>query len=473
MTLLPDEILTSSATILKTLIHKREISPVDLVASYLARIEKLNPRVNAFINVARNDAIRTAQSLERNISNRESPSPLFGLPYAIKDAFFSTTTATTAGSRVLQSFMAAYNSTVVERLNSAGAILIGKLNMTEFGMGTGDHFHYGTPRNPWDLDRSPGFSSSGSGIATAASLCAFTIGEDTGGSVRIPASHCGVTGLRPSQGLVSRYGSIPISSTFDIAGPITKTAADTAMVMDVISGYDPKDLTTVSGCPTSYSSFIDDRPSVNRIGLIKEMMEESHINKEVSQAVNSSLQLFEDQGIKVELCSLPASVDAMPIVAALSESETLSIHGSHLKSAPDEYGQLMRRRLLAAHLIPSRIYQQMLQIKSVLKQQIDTIFDTYQVLVCPTQLHPAPKILPLKDITTESQALNSYTLSRGPTGLAALAGCPAISIPCGFTANHLPVGLQIIGKPFEDLMVMQLAHLFQQHSSWHALLPNL
>ena len=473
MALVPDEILTSSATILKTLIRKREISPVDLVYSYLARIEKLNPRVNAFISVTRNDAIRSAQTLERNISDRQSSSPLFGLPYAIKDAFFSTNTVTTAGSTVLRSFIPTYNSTVIERLNSAGAILIGKLNMTEFGMGTGDHFPYGTPRNPWDLAKSPGFSSSGSGIATAASLCAFTIGEDTGGSVRIPASHCGVTGLRPSQGLVSRYGSIPISSSFDIAGPITKTAVDAAMVMDVIAGYDPQDLTTVSGSSTSYSSLIDNRPSVNRIGLIKEMMEEPYVNKEVSQGVNSSLQLFEDQGIKVEVCSLPASVDAMAIVTALCESEALRVHGSYLKSAPSEYGKLMRRRLLAAHLIPSSIYQQLLQIKNVLRQQIDAIFDTYKVLVCPTQLHPAPNILPLKDITTESQALNTYTLSRGPTGLAALFGCPAISIPCGFTVNRLPVGLQIIGKPFEDLMVMQLAHLFQQNSSWHTLLPDL
>ena len=473
MALLPNEVLTSSASTLSTLIQKKQISPVDLMSSYIERIERLNPVLNAFISTIFDHALKRAHNLERSPFRSQNYSPLFGLPYAIKDAFFTSDARTTAGSKILSSYNSNINATVIERLNSAGAILIGKLNMTEFGMGTGDQFPYGTPRNPWDTNKSPGFSSSGSGIATAASLCAFSIGEDTGGSVRIPASHCGATGLRPSQGMVSRYGTIPISSTFDIAGPITKTAEDAALVMDSITGYDPLDPSTISTALPSFSSAVNDKPSVKHIGLITEMMEEPYIDQEVGTAIYSSLDVFRQEGFTVEPCSLPASVDAMAVVAAISESEALTVHSATLKKAPDSYGKLMRRRLLAAHLIPSRVYQHLLQIKQSMLDQIEELFATYQLLVCPTQLQPAPSIVPLRDLTTEQQALSSYTLTRGPTGLAALGGCPAISIPCGTTSNHLPIGLQIIGAPFQDLTVLQFANVFQQNSSWHTLLPDI
>ena len=473
MVRLPIEVLTSSASTLSTLIQTKQISPVELVSSYIERIEQLNPTLNAFITTIPDSALKTARNLEQSLLQGNSYPPLFGLPYAIKDAFFTSDASTTAGSRILSSYTPNTNATVIERLNSAGAILIGKLNMTEFGMGTGDYFPYGTPRNPWDTSRSPGFSSSGSGIATAASLCAFSIAEDTGGSVRIPASHCGATGLRPSQGLVSRHGSIPISSSFDIAGPITKTAKDVALVMDSITGYDPLDPSTVSTKLPSFFSAVDDKPTIKRIGLITEMMEEPYIDQEIGTAIYSSLDIFRQEGFTVEPCSLPASTDAMAVVAAISESEALTVHSDTLKQTPESYGKLMRRRVMAAHLIPSRVYQHLLQIKQEMLDQIKECFTTYQLLVCPTQLQPAPAIVPLEDLTTEKQALGSYTLTRGPTGLAALGGCPAISIPCGTTSSNLPIGLQIIGAPFQDLAVMQLANLFQQHSSWHTLLPDI
>ncbi|MFP6682352.1 MAG: amidase [Gammaproteobacteria bacterium] len=462
------EIAFLSAADTARAIKAKEISPTDAVQTYLERIDRLDSRLAAYITVAREEALGTAQLMTDRIQKGEDPGVLAGVPIAVKDQYWTKGILTTNGSKVYRDFVPEEDSTVIQRLRDAGSVLLGKLNLSELAMGGTQNPPWGIPANPWDFDCSPGESSSGSGVALAAHLCAASMGEDTGGSGRGPASYCGVVGLRPTFTRVSRFGMTHMCWFMDAAAPMTKTVEDCALMLGVIAGYDEKDPYTSRKPVPDYTASMRDGVKGLRVGLIKELHETQDMHPDVRAAIEASLDTFRELGAEVKEVSIPLSNLAGAIFVGIADTEGAGARDEILRNQPGNLDQASRTRLQSAALVPAKVYNRAAKARVLLRRQLMSALGDVDVLVSPTSPYPAPKHTDLTaKFENAEDVRNRFFFRRAYTGIYSLTALPAISIPGGFTPNGLPIGLQLGAAPFAEETLFRAAHSFEQATSWH------
>jgi aspartyl-tRNA(Asn)/glutamyl-tRNA(Gln) amidotransferase subunit A len=457
-----------SATELSELIRKREVSPVDVVEAYLERIDLLNDKLNAYITVCHGEALEAARQAEQAIALGNYLGPMHGVPVTVKDQAHTKGIRTTFGSPIFADFVPDEDATVISKLKASGAILLGKSNMTEFGT-TGFSHQFDTPRNPWDLERYTGGSSSGSGAATAGFLCATSLGEDTGGSIRGPAAWCGLVGLRPSWGRVSRYGVRPGSWTMDTMGPISRTVADCALTIQTIAGHDPKDPFTWQ-CPVpDYLRALDGDIRGLKVGIITDLLYSERVDREVRDAVVQAKSVLGELEAEVEDVSIPLAVHAQTISSALRVEAPVT-YGELLRNRLQEIGHDNRISYLVGSVLPAQAYYKAQKLRVMLRQQVLAALERFDVLVLPTSASVAPKVEPDPVIDSKEKAFRN---SASLTPIFSLASTPALSINCGFNSQGLPIGLQIGGRIFDEETVLKVAYAYEQSTPWHNRKPPL
>lgn len=460
-----------SATELAALIKSRQVSPVEATEVYLDRIEAVDNKLNSYITVCRNEALADARRAQEEIASGNYRGPMHGVPVGVKDQFYTSGIRTTGGSTILEEFVPDEDATVIANLKRSGAVLLGKLNMSEFAMGDAFHHPYGRPRNPWDLSRNPGTSSSGSGAATAACLCATSLGEDTGGSIRGPAAFCGLVGIRPTWGLVSRYGVLGGSWSMDIVGPISRTVADCAMTLSAIAGYDPKDPYTRNAPVPDYLSKLDGGIGGLKVGVIRERVDTDAVDAEVRQNVEKAISVLGELGATVEDVTIPLIVHSAVVSSAVIMVDAVAVHKDGIANKLSQYDHNHRVRLLAGSIVPSQAHQKATRLRQMLRQQILDALKQVDVLVMPTSSIPASPIPTQAGINSKQEVLDGYSGRRSFTAPFNLASVPALSVGCGFTSQDLPVGLQVAGKPFDEATLFRVAHAYQQATDWHTRRP--
>ena len=450
---------------LSLLLARREVSPVEATEAYLDRIDDLDFKFNAYLTVCRKDAILAAREAERAIIRGSYLGPMHGVPVAVKDQLWTRGIRSTGGSRFLADFIPDKDATVVANLKRAGAIILGKTNLTEFAL-TGFTHRYSTPRNPWNLDMATGGSSSGSGAATSAFLCATSLGEDTGGSIRFPATWCGVVGLRPSWGRVSRYGVMRGVWSQDTVGPISRMVEDAAITLGAIAGHDPRDTHTWATPVPDYRQSLDGDIRGLRIGVLTGEFGET-TEPEVGMAVAKATGVLGELGALVEDGSIPLARHAVLISQTIQRVETAFAHRDWIRRRPQDYGHDSRIGFLIGSILPAQSYHKAERLKSVVRRQVHQALERYDVLVLPTSGKAAQRIADDPVVTGKQTSRLSYLLA----GIFHLSGSPAISVPCGLTSQGLPIGLQIGGRPGDEATVLKVAHAYEQSTPWHAMRP--
>ena len=452
-----------SASELSRLIEKKEVSPVEATEAYLDRIDSLDFKFNSYITVMREQAMEAARDAEAAIAKGNYLGPMHGVPVAVKDQFWSRGVRSTGGSRFLADFVPDEDATVIANLKKAGAIVLGKTNLTEFAI-TGFSHRFSTPRNPWDLQKYTGGSSSGSAAATAAFLCASSLGEDTGGSIRFPATWCGLVGLRPSWGRVSRYGVMRGVWTMDTVGPISRTVEDAAITLGAIAGRDPKDQHTWTSPVPDYRRALDGDIRGIRVGVITEQLNSDLVESETRDAVVKATSVLGELGATVEDVSLPLTVTASVASSILLAVEPAFAHRDWIRERLDDYGHDVRVQQLVGSIMPAHAYYKAQKLRSLLRDQVQEALANYDVLVLPTCGRPAQPIEDDPPITSkQTSARLPYLLTR----LFNLASSPAASVPCGFSVDGLPIGLQIGGRPGGEETILKVAHAYEQATPWH------
>lgn len=467
-------LLTHNATQLRQAIGRKEVSPVELVEEYLNRIARYDTKLNSYITVCGDAALSMAKKAEEALSSGDPLGPLHGLPLAVKDQFETEGIRTTGASSILANYVPKEDATVVARAKSAGAILLGKLNMTEFAAGGGDHYKFGDPpRNPWNFERTAGVSSAGSAIAIAASLCSISLGEDTGGSIRGPASFCGIVGLRPTWGRVSRHGMLPFSWSMDTAGPMTRSVEDAALLMNVIAGHDPKDPQTSRMPISDYTEGLNGDIRGLRIGVLREYVNGPGLNTEVTDAVQRAAEQLRLLGATITEVTLPMLLEMGTAYGIVSESEAGDVHANWLRTRYRDYGHNIRRRILAASLIPGHTLQKAMHMRGLLRREWFGLFNEVDILLTPTSPTPAGRMEYVDGISDFEEADRRFGGSGSPTTPIAFVGAPALSVPCGFTSDGLPIGLQIVGSHFREDQVLQVGYAYQEATGWHHERPRV
>ncbi|CUV03663.1 Aspartyl-tRNA(Asn) amidotransferase subunit A @ Glutamyl-tRNA(Gln) amidotransferase subunit A [hydrothermal vent metagenome] len=456
-----------SAGDLSRLIQSKEVSPVEVTEAYLDRITSLDHRFNSYLTVMREQALVDAQQAEEDIASGQHKGPMHGVPVAVKDQFWSRGVRSTGGSRILADFVPDEDATVIANLRKAGAVVLGKTNMTEFAI-TGFSHRYATPRNPWNTDSYTGGSSSGSGAATAAYLCATSLGEDTGGSIRFPATWCGLVGLRPSWGLVSRYGVMRGVWSMDTVGPISRTVEDAAITLGAIAGHDPKDRYSSRAPVPDYRQALGSDLKGLKIGVITEFMDSDLVEPEVRQTVSDSFATLGELGATVEEVSVPLSMDAGIASAVLLAVEPALAQQDWVKDQLQDYGHDVRILLLTGSLLPAQAYYKAQKLRTMLRQQVLDSLEKYDVLVLPTSGKGAQPLEQDPPITSKETASRLAFLF---TRIFNLASCPAMSVPCGFDDRGMPVGLQIGARPGAEETIFKVAHAYEQATAWHTMRP--
>lgn len=455
-------------------IQSRDISPVEVTEACFARIDRLDRTLNAFITVTRDRALIDARRAEHEIAGGLRRGPLQGVPIAVKDIFATAGVRTTCGSRVLRDWVPEEDATAVRRLREAGAVILGKLNMSEFAYAA-IHQDYGPPRNPWNLDRFTGGSSSGSGAAVAAGLCFGATGTDTGGSIRNPAAHCGVVGLKPTYGLVSRAGVVPLAWSLDHVGPMARTVEDAAILLDAMAGFDPADPTSIApppgegdGCMQLPLEASAGAMRSLRLGVANEPFNEK-TEPDVAARVRDALRVMEPLVAGVEDATLPLLEETVAAWWAICLAEASAYHQQTLAQRPQDFGPIVRERLQAGLAIPAVQYLQAQRVRRAAVLEFDALLARVDLLVLPSTFAEPPAI-------TAADAVHSPDVLRRrtvPTAPFNLLGLPAVSVPCGFTDSGLPVGLQIVGRRGEDRLVLGAAHLYEQSAGWWVRRPPL
>ena len=456
-----------SAGDLSRLIQSKEVSPVEATEAYLDRIASLDHRFNSYLTVMREQALADAQQAEEDIASGQHKGPMHGVPVAVKDQFWSKGVRSTGGSRILADFVPDEDATVIANLRKAGAVVLGKTNMTEFAI-TGFSHRYATPRNPWNTDSYTGGSSSGSGAATAAYLCATALGEDTGGSIRFPATWCGLVGLRPSWGLVSRYGVMRGVWSMDTVGPISRTVEDAAITLGAIAGHDPKDRYSSTAPIPDYQQALGGDLNGLKIGVITEFMESDLVEPKVRQTVSDSFATLGELGATVEEVSVPLSMDAGVASAVLLAVEPALAQKDWIKDQLQDYGHDVRILLLTGSLLPAQAYYKAQKLRTMLRQQVLDFLEKYDVLVLPTSGKSAQPLEQDPPVTSKETASRLAFLF---TRIFNLASCPAMSVPCGFDDRGMPVGLQIGARPGAEETIFKVAHAYEQATAWHTMRP--
>lgn len=470
-------------------LNKKLFSSVELMKHYLTRISHLEPELNSFITVTDEEALAAAAKADQ-IRAKQSVHTLHGLPIAHKDIFCTQGVKTTCGSKMLENFISPYDATVVDKLKRAGMILIGKTNMDEFAMGSSnENSYFGSVRNPWDLSTVPGGSSGGSAAAVAARLTPAATGTDTGGSIRQPAALCGITGLKPTYGRVSRYGMIAYASSLDQGGPMTQTAEDAALIMNVISGFDKKDSTSVREKVPDYSARLNDSIKGLKIGLPKEYFGEG-LNREIETAIQSAIQEYEKMGAVIKDVSLPhtnIAVATYYIVGPAECSSNLSrfdgvrfgyraeqaesLYEMYCLSRGQGFGAEVKRRIMVGTFALSSgyydaYYLQAQRARQLIAEDFKKAFNEVDVLLAPTTPTPSFRLGEKTGNPISMYLSDIYTIAVN------LAGLPAISIPCGEVYGRL-VGMQLIGNYFAEEKLLNVAHQFQCATTWHQTMPEL
>jgi aspartyl-tRNA(Asn)/glutamyl-tRNA(Gln) amidotransferase subunit A len=465
-----------SASALGALIRNKEVSPVEATQAYLDRIAAIDGQLNSYITVCADDALQAARVAEQALTRHDAVGPLHGVPFAVKDQFWSAGVLTTAGSTLLADFVPQEDATVVARLKQAGAILLGKLNMSEFATGNSVHHPYGMPHNPWCLDRHPGTSSSGSGAATAAFLCATSIGEDTGGSIRNPANNSGVVGIRPTWGLVSRYGMLGACWSMDIGGPLSRTVEDCALTLQAIAGYDPLDPTTANRPVPDYSAGLGESIRGLRVGVIREAVGADFLHPQVRSAIAQALTDLEHLGATLTDVSLPLLPSAAALTRAILAVESASLHHDWVRHRLHEYDHNVAIDFLTGSLLPASLYYKAQKLRELTRRQVLEVLQSVDVLALPSSSEPAPLLPQAAGIKSKEEATERMAGRRSLTGVFNLASVPALSVPCGFVSLDgldLPIGLQLAGRPFEDGLLLKAAHAYEQHTTWHTRRPPI
>ena len=449
-------------------ICSKEISPVEVVQAYLQRIDRLNATLGAYITVLPEPALAAARQAEQALMRGDIVGPLFGVPVAVKDQFCTRGILTTNGSRVYRDFVPDIDATVIARLRDAGTILLGKLNLSELAMGGTQQPPWGMPRNPWDLERTPGESSSGSGVALAAHLCAASVGEDTGGSGRGPAAYCNAVGLRPTFTRVSRYGMTPMCWFMDTASPMTKTVEDCALLLGAIAGYDPHDPSTSRRAVPDYTATLSQDLRGVRLGIIRELHEHDGMHPEVKNAVSASLDVFQQQGATVQEVSIPLIALAGAIFVGTADTEGAGARDGILRQRAAELDPASRTRLQAAALVPTKVYNRAMKARVLLRQQFLQALQQVDILVSATAPAPPPLHTALTAPFTDADDVRTrFFFRRAYTGCYALTALPAISIPGGFTSTDLPIGLQLGARRFAEATLLRAAYAYEQATPWH------
>ncbi|MEC2217025.1 MULTISPECIES: Asp-tRNA(Asn)/Glu-tRNA(Gln) amidotransferase subunit GatA [Bacillus amyloliquefaciens group] len=477
-------------TELKQMIHKKEIKISDLVDESYKRIASVDDKVQAFLQLDEERARAYAKELDEAVDGRSEHGLLFGMPIGVKDNIVTKGLRTTCSSKILENFDPIYDATVVERLQAAEAVTIGKLNMDEFAMGSStENSAYKATKNPWNLDTVPGGSSGGSAAAVAAGEVPFSLGSDTGGSIRQPASFCGVVGLKPTYGRVSRYGLVAFASSLDQIGPITRNVEDNAFLLQAISGPDKMDSTSANvEVPDFHSSLTGDIKGL-KIAVPKEYLGEG-VGKEAKESVLAALKVLEDLGATWEEVSLPHSKYALATYYLLSSSEASAnlarfdgirygyrsdnadnLIDLYKQTRSEGFGNEVKRRIMLGTFALSSgyydaYYKKAQKVRTLIKKDFEDVFEKYDVIVGPTTPTPAFKI---GEKTSDPLTMYANDILTIPVNLA---GVPGISVPCGF-ADGLPLGLQIIGKHFDEGTVYRVAHAFEQATDHHKAKPEL
>ncbi|MBI1914215.1 MAG: Asp-tRNA(Asn)/Glu-tRNA(Gln) amidotransferase subunit GatA [Planctomycetes bacterium] len=480
----------SAAALLDSL-SRGEMSAEALTAAFLAAIRQREPKVRAFLHVDEAGALEQARAVDLRRQRGEPLGPLAGLPVAVKDLLCTRGQRTTCASKVLEDFVPPYDAHVVTRLKQAGAILIGKTNLDEFAMGSStENSAYQVTRNPWDLERTPGGSSGGSAAAVAAGEAPLALGTDTGGSIRQPASLCGVVGLKPTYGRVSRLGLVAFASSLDQVGPFAHDVAGVARLLEVIAGHDPRDSTSVDRPVPPYSQSLERPVKPLAIGVPREHFG-AGLDAAVEQAVRAALALYQRLGAEVKEVSLPNSPHAIAayyLVATAEASSNLArydgVHYGHRAAVYDDlihmversrgegFGAEVKRRIMLGTFVLSAGYKdayylKALKVRRLIRTDFDRAFQECEVIAGPTSPTPAFKIGERTDDPLTMYLSDVYTIG------ANLAGIAGISIPCGFTGTGLPIGLQLQAPPFEEEKLLRIARLYERETDWHTRRPKL
>lgn len=475
-------------------LRRRELSPVELVEAHLRRIEALNPELNAYLTVTADQALAAARAAEAEIASGRYRGPLHGVPIGVKDLYDTAGVRTTAGSKILADHVPDRDAPTVARLKAAGAIVLGKTHTHEFAYGpTTNNPHYGAARNPWNPDRVAGGSSGGSGAGAAAGLCAAGLGTDTAGSIRIPAACCGVVGMKPTYGRVSRAGIVPLCWSLDHPGPLARTVADAAIVLEIMAGYDPADGATVDlpvppwaaelGFAVSGPSAGGDGPSAAgpaapagfarslRVGVPREFFFE-RLEDGIANCVRAAVAVLEQAGARIDEVSVPHAGDARFVQRAIGLPEATAYHLPWLRERPGDYGEDVRARLEAGLAVTAVQYVQAQRARTVLKEEFAAALRRVDVIATPTLPLGAPPIgQPTVRLGGEDEE-TSQALVR-LTSPANVVGLPAITVPCGLTPDGLPVGLQLIGRAFDESTVFRAAAAYEALTDWHRRRPRM
>lgn len=464
------------------LIRKKEISPLELTKTLLKRIEKVDPKLNSYISVLNDQAIKSAKNAEKEITDGNYKGPLHGIPLGLKDIFVMKNVHATSGSKMLENFISPYDATVTKKLLDSGAVILGKNNMDEFAMGSSNETSYfGTVKNPWDVERVPGGSSGGSAAATAAGLCLGSVGTDTGGSIRQPGALCGVVGMKPTYGRVSRYGMIAFASSLDQAGPLTRTVEDAAIILNAVSGIDRFDSTSVDIEVPDFTGKLNGKIKGLRIGVPNEYFIEG-MNKEVEEAVRKTVLELHSLGAEIVEISLPHTKYAVSTYYIIAPSEASSnlarydgvrygyrfsdaktVRDLFFKSRSQGFGDEVKRRImLGTYALSSGYYDayylKAQKVRTLIREDFKKAWGKVDVIVAPTSPEVAFKI------GEKTEDPLSMYLSDILTIPCNIAGIPGISIPCGFSSEGLPIGLQILGKAFDEETVLRVAYAYEQQN---------
>jgi aspartyl-tRNA(Asn)/glutamyl-tRNA(Gln) amidotransferase subunit A len=489
--------INNSLKQLAAMLANKEISSVELTQAYLQRIDALNPEINAYITVDAEKSLAQAKAADQRIAAGQAV-PLTGIPIAQKDIFVAKGWRTTCGSRMLENFIGPYDAGVIERFDAAGAVNLGKTNMDEFAMGSSNETsYYGGVKNPWDFARVPGGSSGGSAAAVSARLCAAATGTDTGGSIRQPASLCGFSGLKPTYGLVSRYGMIAFASSLDQAGPMAKSCEDMALMMNVMVGFDERDSTSLQRAPEDYTRQLTDsqgdKPLAGlRIGLPKEYFAEG-LDAAVGKVVQAAIDQYRKLGAEIVEVSLPNTQLSIPVYYVLAPAEASSnlsrydgvryghraaeytdLMDMYCKTRAEGFGDEVKRRILIGTYVLSAgyydaYYLKAQQIRRLIANDFTEAFKQCDVIMGPAAPSTAFKTGEKADDPVSMYLQDIYTIAVN------LAGLPGMSIPAGFAeveGKQLPVGLQVIGNYFDEARMLHVGHAYQQVTDWHMQMPQ-
>jgi len=474
---------------LSRMLEKGEVSAGDIIALVYKRIDAVEDKIKAYVTLTREDAFKKAEEADKSISAGNKKF-LSGIPMAIKDNMCTKGILTTCSSKILKNYIPPYESTVTSKLTESGYVLSGKTNLDEFAMGSStENSGFHTTRNPWDVERIPGGSSGGSAAAVAADECIAALGSDTGGSIRQPASLCGVVGLKPTYGRVSRYGLVAFASSLDQIGTITKNVMDSAILMNIISGRDPMDSTSAPVDVPDFTSVIGMDIKGMKLGIPKEYFIEG-IDPEVEKAVKDAIKKFESLGAVPVEVSLPHTGYAVAAYYVLATSEASSnlarydgvkygfraegkdLMDMYMKSRAQGFGAEVKRRImLGTYTLSSgyydAYYKKAQQVRTLIKNDFDNAFRNVDLILTPTSPTPAFKMGEKTDDPLQMYLADIFTISVN------LAGVPGISIPCGFTSNSLPIGLQLIGRHFDEETILKASYAYEQSTEWHKRKPNL